>query len=132
MSWLKLINTNDYQILDTVQFPQPDREIYQSASRSQCNADSPEVRWLTYTIIKEDTNGDGKLSDPDLITLAISDADGQNYTELLFDLKRLYGLTLTEEQDRLIIIYLQNNRRKISVVDLFQYQVLSTEDLPGL
>jgi len=132
VSWLKLINTNDYQILDTVQFPQPDREIYQSASRSQCNADSPEVRWLTYTIIKEDTNGDGKLSDPDLITLAISDADGQNYTELLFDLKRLYGLTLTEEQDRLIIIYLQNNRRKISVVDLFQYQVLSTEDLPGL
>jgi hypothetical protein len=134
LSFRKLFETNDFLITNTSQFPGQnlDGSVEGVIPATDCEAESNRVQWLFYSVVKADTNQDGTLSVADLTTFAVSDANGQNYTELLPNVQAVYGQTFQREPQRLIIVYQTDDGNRVSVIDLPTKTVVSTKQLPAL
>ena len=89
-------------------------------------AENP-VKWICYRVIKGDTDNDKRLSANDLLTIALSDASGLNYTELISDVRAI--LHETRRGDSLIFIYTANGKNQIAEINLPTKQVASTKEL---
>lgn len=134
VSFTKLLDTNDLVITQTLKFHDSiskENPYEDSNSQTKCSIDTPKVRWLLYTIVKN-TNKNSAIDFNALKTIAISDAEGKNYTELISNVRDVYGQSYQPELDRLIIIYRSDGVKKASIVDLSTRKVISTKLLPDL
>lgn len=85
------------------------------------------VKWICYRVVKEDTDKDKRLSANDIMTLALSDASGLDYKELITDVTAV--LHETRRGDSLIFIYTANGKNHIAEINLPTKQLTSTKEL---
>jgi hypothetical protein len=116
----RLLPTNDWLILDRQAFPEPSRK----------SEDPTMTTRFLYQIVKADTDRDDELSEADLITVAISDADGDHYAELLTDVGEVHTATMGGDST-LVIIHRTRGKLRLSRVDLGARQVVDTTDVPS-
>lgn len=102
-----LLSANDQVILYQRTFPEPREE----------EEAPPPVAWLLYGVVAADTNGDGQLDREDHQTLAISDAGGIGYTEVLADVEEILGTTL-RDPNTLLVIVRQGGAYQLARIDL--------------
>lgn len=117
----QLLPTNDYLIATTFGFPE----------RREGEKEIPHTRWFLYGVVKADTDEDKKLSSLDRNVLAVSDACGDGYTEIVTDVEQVFGHALRDE-NTLVLIYRKNSKKYVSIVDLTRRSVTSTKELPSL
>jgi hypothetical protein len=115
----QLLPTNDALIASTIALPE--------VAVSQ---DPKQVDWFLYGIVKKDTDNDRKLTHKDQMVLAMADAGGQGYTELVDGIDQLYGQTLNDA-NTLTVIYSKSSRLFHSTVNLPKRQVTATKEFPG-
>ena len=85
------------------------------------------IKWICYRVVKDDTDKDKRLSANDLITIAISDASGLDYKELITDVGAI--LHETRRGDSLVFIYTANGSNQIAEINLPTKQLVSTKEL---
>jgi hypothetical protein len=68
------------------------------------------TRALYYEVIKEDSNGDGKLSEDDNSVVAVSKIDGSGYVELISGLQRTIGHQTVNQGTELAVLIEKNGR----------------------
>jgi hypothetical protein len=59
---------------------------------------------LIYTVVEKDTNGDGRLSERDAVSLAVSDVDGGKYRKLIEGIEQLYSVEQITD-DKVLVLY---------------------------
>jgi hypothetical protein len=119
----QLLPNNQAQIALTVTLP----EVTAAGSSEP----PKQVNWFLYGIIKTDTNNDQKLTNADQMVLAITDAGGQGYTELIDKVDQFYGQTLNDA-NTMILIYSKEGKLLSSTVNLQKRQVTATKAFPSL
>jgi hypothetical protein len=119
----QLLPNNQALIATTVTLP----EVTAAGS----NEPPKQVDWFLYGIIKTDTNNDQKLTTEDQMVLAITDAGGQGYTELIDKVDQLYGQTLNDA-NTMTLIYRKEGKLLSSTVNLQKRQVTATKAFPSL
>lgn len=95
--------------------------------RSATNA--AKVDWWVYGVVKKDSDNDRDLDHEDRRVLAVSDAGGAGYTELIEDVEHVFGQKLINPAT-LKIIYRRANKYLVSTIDLTGRHVVSTQELP--
>jgi hypothetical protein len=117
----QLLPTNDFVIENTFRFPEENQ-----------NAKEPvAVKWFLYHVIKDDTDGDAKLTHKDNRVLAISDSSGARCVELIKDVEHVYGHLLSDP-DTLLIAYRSGSKKYSARLDLINRRVVSTRELSNL
>jgi hypothetical protein len=119
----RLAPTNDDLIVSTISFPERNQNEIEKSERK--------VEWFLYSVVKTDTDGDKELSEKDKQTLAISDAIGVGFTEIIQDVDSLLGSAISES-NRLLLVYKSAGKNYTSQIDLPSRKVLSTNELPPL
>ena len=74
---------------------------------------------VVYVVVEKDTNGDKRLTEKDVISLATSATDGTNYRKLIEGIDQLYSVQQIAD-DKVLVLY-QKNRETVSEL----YGVLS-------
>lgn len=120
-----LFDTNQYTIVEAKQY-----SLDEPASNPEAKKIKKTARFV-YQVLKQDTNGDKYLDSRDHRTIAISDAFGKQYVEVLTDISQLFNLQpLTG--NRLLVVYVKNGTKMASIIDLSQRKVVQTNDLTQL
>jgi hypothetical protein len=114
----QLLPTNDYIVAQTVRLPDEGRNEKGPAA----------VQWFLYFLVKDDTDADRKLTYKDHRTLAVSDAGGWGYTEIIQNVEEVYGHAL-RDANTLLVIYRSGSKKYVARVDLPNRKVVSTSDL---
>jgi hypothetical protein len=114
-----LFNNNENYISDITQLPKP-----YSYQDSQTIA----VKWLAYRIVHGDTNSDGYINSSDSFSIAISDANGKNYVELIQDVNSINGMDSLDEH-YLLVSYIVNGRHFASKIDLNEKGIIKTSEI---
>ena len=127
-SWRRLIATNDSLITEIEQLPDSGDG---GTVAGPLNDGKGRVQWLIFHVVKQDTNHNKVLDREDHYTLAASDAGGRGYTELIGDIRELYGRSL-RDPNALVVIYQSAGVKLVSVIDLPGRVVTSTAPLPAL
>jgi hypothetical protein len=86
---------------------------------------------LYYEIVKDDTNGDGRLGVGDRIVIALTLPDGQGYREVVGDADRVIG-TQAISDDVLIVMFQTAESAYAAKLSLPSFEVLSTTELAAL
>lgn len=92
---------------------------------------SQAIRWIKYELVKSDTNNDGRFTTKDRRTIAVSDASGENYTEVIENIEQILGSMLNDE-DTLLIFYSTGAGSYVSEINLPKRQVTTTKELPKI
>ncbi|WP_299413178.1 hypothetical protein [Acaryochloris sp. IP29b_bin.148] len=120
-----LFDTNQYTIVEAKQYP-----LDEPAPNPEAKKIKKTARFV-YQVLKKDTNGDKYLDSRDHRTIAISDAFGKQYVEVLTDISQLFNLQpLTG--NRLLVVYVKNGTKMVSIIDLSQRKVIQTSNLTKL
>jgi hypothetical protein len=106
--------------------PAPPQSADQTPEKAE-KKDGNAVKWICYRVVKGDTDNDKRLSANDLMTIALSDVSGLNYTELLSDVRAV--LHQTRRADALIFIYTANGKNQIAEINLQTKQLVSSKPL---
>jgi hypothetical protein len=131
-----LFSTNESLILsaenltEVAQSKPANPPVQGSAPKSEARPDEKTgnlVKWICYRIVKDDTDKDKRLNANDLITIALSDASGLDYKELITDVRAI--LHETRRGDSLIFIYTANGKNQIAEINLPTKQLTSTKEL---
>lgn len=116
--WLVPHNNYLFLSVEELGWPKPDSDAYK-------------VKWIWYEVVKSDTNGDGRLTDEDRRTVAIADASGDRYIELVPDVDVILGAAM-RGQDTLLIFYRSGSKNLVSEIALAGGRVTVTKDLPEI
>ncbi|MDB4307734.1 hypothetical protein N9985_00445 [Gammaproteobacteria bacterium] len=84
---------------------------------------------IMYTIIDNDSNGDGKLTGADKPSLAVSAPNGADYKVLLKDVDRILGDEIIED-DTLFIALRSNGVGSLVKISLRDKRIISEQKLP--
>lgn len=132
----RLFPTNDYLIFSAESLTEkasakatnaPAKNAAQPSEDRANEKPDKAVKWLCYRVIKADTDNDKRLTTNDLMTIALSDASGFNYTELINDVQAV--LHQTRRGEALIFIYKSKGINQIAEIHLPTKQVTVTKDL---
>jgi hypothetical protein len=69
---------------------------------------------FVYALVEKDSDGDGRLTNKDAITISASNADGTQYTKLIEGIEWLYS-TRQIADDKFLILY-RKNKETVSVL----------------
>lgn len=105
--------------------------VFESGQTQADSSDGGNVKYFWYTLIPADTNNDSKLGDGDRRTLAVSDADGKNFTEVIKGVDELKGQFQKNASTRLVF-YTSNGKTYKAIVDLAKKQATLTASLPDV
>lgn len=86
---------------------------------------------IIYHIVKADTNGDERLTKNDLITVALTDIEGANYTEILPDIQELLGYKIINK-DSIAISFNRDEQGYIYYIDMNTYKITEEIMLPKI
>lgn len=117
----RLLPSNYYLITGTSTYPE----------RKEGDQSSPPTQWIVYSVINRDSNGDKQLTSDDHLTLAESDVSGENYTEIIGGIEKMFG-RITDDKNRLILIYQKDGKKYHSILDLPSKKLVSTKEFPSL
>jgi hypothetical protein len=125
-----LVPTNKYLFLTSEKLL---RQATEQGARSvkQTDENNEEIKWIKYEIIKSDTNQDGRFTSNDRRTIAISNANGETYTEVIEDVERVLG-SMLRDSDTLLIFHSTNGSSYVTEVNLPGRQVTITRELPRI
>jgi hypothetical protein len=126
-----LVPTNKYLFLTAERLPQDTRSDAGFRGKVEGDNDGKPVKWLRYEIVKSDTNRDGRFTDKDRRTIAVSGAAGDGYTELIEDVEQMLGSMLRDD-NTLLIFYSNDSGSYVSEVDLPSRQITTTRELPKI
>jgi len=115
--------------------PNNDRVIlmmkrYGTEGESGVPEDRP-AKWLVFHVVTVDTDGDKRLTELDRKTIAVANADGSQYVEVLGNVDILLGETWTAG-DKLLVVYSADGKNHISEIGLESRSVSDAKDLPKL
>ncbi|WP_424102530.1 hypothetical protein [Moorena producens] len=91
-----LFAKNDYLIAS-------DRFISETNDKENNRLESKQVIAVLYQLIKEDTNGDGRLTNNDLLTIAFTHPKGNDYQEVLTGVDKFLGYKVLKANSLLIL-----------------------------
>jgi hypothetical protein len=114
----RLLPANDWTILTMTAFPE-----------RGSNPDAVPTGFFLYEIVKTDTNGDKKLDWNDRKTVAISDAAGHHYIDLISDVAAVHTKVM-RDRETILVIYRGGGGLQLARIDLKLWQVASTVQLP--
>ena len=117
----QLLPTNDQVLVYRESFPE---------QRDDDEKPLP-VAWFLYGVVATDTNGDTQLDQEDRQTLAISDAGGMGYTEVLTNVETILGTTLRDPTTLLIIVR-QGGTYQLARIDLPSRTLANLTPFPSL
>lgn len=117
----QLLPTNDQVFVYRESFPEQRDE----------DEDPPPIAWFLYGIVAVDSNDDSQLDQEDHQTLAISDAGGVGYTEVLTDVETVLGTTL-RDPDTLLVIVRQGGAYQLARIDLPGRRLATLTPFPPL
>jgi len=86
------------------------------------------TKWTSYVVADKDTNNDGIISSDDLKSLAVAQADGNNYHVYLTDLDRVLKTELVGEND-FYAFYEQNKSVFVARMDLANQKIVQTQKI---
>lgn len=86
---------------------------------------------ILYQMVKEDTNHDNRLTDSDLLTIALSDINGQHYTEILGGVDSVSGQFVTEDE-RIAILLSINGKGFTVLVDTDGFGLVDKIPMPEI
>ncbi|NEQ87560.1 MAG: hypothetical protein F6K26_48425 [Moorea sp. SIO2I5] len=91
-----LFANNDYLIAS-------DRFISGTNDKENNRLESKPVIAVLYQLIKQDTNGDGRLTNNDMLTIALTHPNGNDYQEVLTGVDRFLGYKVINANSLLIL-----------------------------
>jgi hypothetical protein len=118
----RLLPTNEYNIYQTSGFPTLQ---YDPANPNQ---PAPTVEWWVYSVIKKDTDGNGRLDYGDKLTIGVSDVGGNGYTELIENVDAVLS-QIYKDSSALFIIYRADHKNYIAKINPTMRKVLSTIEM---
>lgn len=89
-------------------------------------SDKRTVKWTSFVFADKDTNHDGRISNDDLKSLAVTHADGTDYNVYLSNLDQVLKTDLANE-NTLIVFYEQNGSTSFARIDLAGHKILLTK-----
>lgn len=98
-------------------------ETTELLSRSYSGQESDAVEAVVYRLVDTDTDGDGKLSEDDLNTIAVSDPAGKRLVRLFAKVDYVNGLRLTGK-GALVVLYTAGGHLHAADVDLNSNKVV--------
>lgn len=134
-----LLPTNDFLILSAEKLNEkaqakqtdtPAKDSPQKDDNKTADKTADSVKWICYRVVKADTDQDKRLSANDLKTIALSDASGFNYAEIITDIQAV--LHEMRRGDSLIFIYTADGKNQIAEINLPTKQLLLTKELQGI
>ena len=84
---------------------------------------------IYYIVINDDTNNDGVYDSEDKRTLALTKPDGSNYSEIITGYDRIVEVQLNDAGN-LFVIYINNDKVHSMIVDLINFEIQTTKQLP--
>ncbi|MBI5964560.1 MAG: hypothetical protein HY863_13865 [Chloroflexi bacterium] len=114
--------TNDYSIYQTSGFPTLQ---YDPANPDQ---PAPTVEWWVYSVIIKDTNNDGRLDYEDKLTIGLSDAGGNGYTELIENVDVVLA-QLYRDNAAMFIFYNADKKNYIAKINPSTREVVTTTEM---
>jgi hypothetical protein len=115
-----LFQSNEKFVVSLSQFPKP---------KSDLDNQPIAVKWLVYEIAQQDSNMDGKINSQDTFSVAMSNASGQNYIELIQNVSETIAMNLLDNH-YLLLVYKTNGEYWVSKIDLDQQSILETKKHP--
>jgi hypothetical protein len=89
------------------------------------------VQWLVYQVTQKDAAQHTASTGNPPFSIAVSDADGNGYQELLTNLTALYSMEMLDE-GQLLVVYSKDNVKSASVLDLAKKTVTATQPIVDL
>jgi hypothetical protein len=120
--YIRLLPANDYSIYQTSGFPTLQ---YDPANPDQ---PAPTVEWWVYSVIKKDTNSDGRLDYEDKLTIGLSDAGGNGYTELIDNVDAILA-QIYKDSSTMFIFYSADKKNYIAKIDPSTREVVTTTEM---
>jgi hypothetical protein len=102
-----------------------------AGTQTTSDRNSEVAKWMSYEVVKSDTNGDGRLTGNDLRAIAISSATGEGYAEVIQNVEQTLG-SMLRGGDTLLVFHSTGGRSYVSEVDLPKRQVTVTRELPKI
>ena len=115
-----LYNTNEYLIVND-----------ELLSEKEYNEKNRQIRAILYTVIKEDTNGDKRLTNDDEIVVALSKPGGEGYKEILSGVQVFVGHRFLNK-DTMLIVYQKRGIGYSANVELVNFSISNEGELPKL
>ncbi|MBL1429964.1 hypothetical protein JYT75_01165 [Oceanicaulis sp. AH-315-P02] len=84
-----------------------------------------------YSLVKKDTNNDGKRTRTDDKSISIASYDGKKYTELFSNVRRLIGIEQMNSQE-VIIVFEDADGTYIATISLENFMVKYKKSIPKL
>lgn len=100
---------------------------YRLVERDVARGKDAEVIAILIEVVKSDTDGDGRLSDEDRLTVAFAKPDGTGYTEALMDIDRLLGNR--QMGDELLVGFERDGMAQLSTIRLTDFRVVATHTI---
>jgi hypothetical protein len=135
----KLFEANDKIILSVIQFPDPNAGSGANTVQAQpiqaqgaeAGQSNKAVQWLVYQVTQKNANQPSAATANLPFSIAVSDADGTGYQEILSGLTKTYGITMIDGQ-HLLAVYTKDNVKSASVLDLAKKTVTATQPIVDL
>lgn len=100
-------------------------------SEKPYGAEDREIRAILYKIVKDDSNGDNRLTEQDLQTIGLSLPDGKGYQEILKSIDFFIGHQILDKQRLLILFQRQGVGFSVNV-DLTSLTMTQETQLPDM
>jgi len=89
------------------------------------------TKYIFYSVVDQDTNGDGMVNTEDDSSLAYTTYNGSGYQVLLSSYERVLSKTL-DDSDQLSIIYQESGVGYLAKYSLSPYELVSNTELPSI
>ena len=89
------------------------------------------VLTILYYIVKNDTNKDNRLTSNDKLTVALSTPDGENYSEVIFNVDDVLGYTVLNK-NALAVMFNRENQGYTAYIELSNFSVTKEKALPPI
>ncbi len=132
----KLFEANDKIILSVLQFPDPNagsgaNTVQAQPVQAKPGQSNKAVQWLVYQVTQKNANQPSTATGNLPFSIAVSDADGTGYREILSGLTKTYGINMIDGQ-HLLVVYTKDNVKSASVLDLPKKTVTATQPIVDL
>lgn len=94
-------------------------------------SDQKTVKWLIFEVVDSDTNGDKRLTNADRKSVAVAEADGSRFAEVLTNVDEVLGKTWTAG-DNLLVVYSAGGKNLVAEISLSGRSASVTKELPAL
>ena len=119
-----LLPNNDRLILDMIW-------LAGDGSAVRWGSNEKPVKWLMFHVVTTDIDGDKRLTAGDRMLIAIANADGSQYAEVLRDVDTILGKAW-KAPDEMLVVYSAGGKNLVSAINLPDRKVSVTKELPKL